>query len=65
MLRALKNEYIISPQLEKRVEDFFRHAALWNFTNVDLTQKDMNCVVQNVDFRHSLFTLTYYLENRI
>lgn len=30
MLRALKNEYIISPQLEKRVEDFFRHAALWN-----------------------------------
>ena len=39
--------------------------AIWNFTNVDLTPKDMNCVVQNVDFRNSLFTLTYYLENRI
>lgn len=39
--------------------------AIWNFTNVDLTQKNMNCVVQNVDFRNSLFTLTYYLENRI
>lgn len=39
--------------------------AIWNFTNVDLTQKDMHCVVQNVDFRNSLFTLTYYLENRI
>lgn len=37
--------------------------AIWNFTNVDLTQKDMNCVVQNVDFRNSLFTLTYYLES--
>lgn len=38
--------------------------AIWNFTNVDLTQKDMHCVVQNVDFRNSLFTLTYYLENK-
>lgn len=39
--------------------------AIWNFTNMDLMQKDMHCVVQNVDFRNSLFTLTYYLENRI
>lgn len=38
--------------------------AIWNFTNVDLTSKDMNCVVQNVDFLNSLFTLTYYLENK-
>lgn len=37
--------------------------AIWNFTSVDLNRNDMNCIVQNVDFRNSLFTLTYYLEN--
>ena len=39
--------------------------AIWNFTNADLTQAAPNCVIENVDFRNSLFTLTYYLENRI
>ena len=41
------------------------HERMVSANTVDLTQKDMHCVVQNVDLRNSLFMLTYYLENRM
>ena len=50
MLRALKNEYIISPQLEKRVEDFLygiNDRDLYRRTNRakgDLDFESVTCV---------------------
>ena len=37
--------------------------GFWNFTNVELEQKDPGIVVENIHFADSLLTLSYRLMN--
>jgi len=39
-------------------------SAMWNFTNVELRLNQTDVLVQNVNLLESLFTLTYFLEER-
>ena len=38
--------------------------AIWNFTNVELTEPNSNILVENVHFSDSLLSLSYYLSER-
>lgn len=38
--------------------------AIWNFTNVELTEPDSNVLVENVHFSDSLLSLSYYISER-
>ena len=38
--------------------------AIWNFTNVELTEPNSNTIVENVHFSDSLLSLSYYVAER-
>ncbi len=38
--------------------------AIWNFTNVELTQPDSSILVENVHFSDSLLSLSYFISER-
>ena len=38
--------------------------AIWNFTNVELTEPNSNTIVENVHFSDSLLSLSYYVSER-
>lgn len=38
--------------------------GIWNFTNVELTQKAKNVIVENLHFTDSLLVLSYYLSEK-
>ncbi len=38
--------------------------AIWNFTNVELTEPNSSTIVENVHFSDSLLTLSYYVSER-
>ena len=39
--------------------------AIWNFTNVELTEPNSNTIVENIHFSDSLLSLSYYVSERI
>lgn len=39
--------------------------AIWNFTNVELTEPNSSTIVENVHFSDSLLSLSYYVSERI
>ncbi len=39
--------------------------AIWNFTNVELTEPNSSVIVENVHFSDSLLSLSYYVAERI
>ena len=39
--------------------------AIWNFTNVELTEPNSSTIVENVHFSDSLLSLSYYISERI
>ena len=39
--------------------------AIWNFTNVELTEPNSGTIVENVHFSDSLLSLSYYVSERI
>ena len=39
--------------------------AIWNFTNVELTEPNSSVIVENVHFSDSLLSLSYYVGERI
>ncbi|MBR5093971.1 MAG: redox-sensing transcriptional repressor Rex [Oscillospiraceae bacterium] len=39
--------------------------AIWNFTNVELTQPDSPVIVENIHFSDSLLALSYFVADRI
>ena len=38
--------------------------AIWNFTNVDLTEPNSSTIVENIHFSDSLLSLGYYVAER-
>ena len=38
--------------------------AIWNFTNVELTEPNSNIIVENIHFSDSLLSLSYYVAER-
>ena len=38
--------------------------AIWNFTNVELTEPDSSTIVENIHFSDSLLSLSYYVSER-
>ena len=38
--------------------------AIWNFTNVELTDPDSNTIIENMHFSDSLLTLSYFVAER-
>jgi len=38
--------------------------AIWNFTNVELTEPNSRTIVENVHFSDSLLSLSYYVAER-
>ena len=38
--------------------------AIWNFTNVELTEPNSSIIVENIHFSDSLLSLSYYLSER-
>ena len=38
--------------------------AIWNFTNVELTEPNSSTIVENVHFSDSLLALSYYVSER-
>ena len=38
--------------------------AIWNFTNVELTEPGSSTIVENVHFSDSLLSLSYYVAER-
>ncbi len=38
--------------------------AIWNFTNVELTEPNSNTIVENIHFSDSLLSLSYYVAER-
>ena len=38
--------------------------AIWNFTNVELTEPNSSTIVENVHFSDSLLSLSYYVAER-
>ena len=38
--------------------------AIWNFTNIELTEPNSNTIVENVHFSDSLLSLSYYVSER-
>ena len=39
--------------------------AIWNFTNVELTEPNSSTIVENIHFSDSLLSLSYYVSERI
>jgi len=39
--------------------------AIWNFTNVELTEPNSSIIVENIHFSDSLLSLSYYVSERI
>ena len=39
--------------------------AIWNFTNIELTEPDSKTLVENVHFSDSLLSLSYYISERM
>ena len=39
--------------------------AIWNFTNVELTEPNSSTIVENVHFSDSLLSLSYFVSERI
>ena len=38
--------------------------AIWNFTNVELTEPNSSTIVENVHFSDSLLSLSYFISER-
>ena len=38
--------------------------AIWNFTNVELTEPNSSTIVENVHFSDSLLSLSYFVSER-
>ena len=38
--------------------------AIWNFTNIELTEPNSSTIVENVHFSDSLLSLSYYVAER-
>ena len=38
--------------------------AIWNFTNVELTEPNSSTIVENIHFSDSLLSLSYYVSER-
>ncbi len=38
--------------------------AIWNFTNIELTEPNSNTIVENIHFSDSLLSLSYYVAER-
>ena len=38
--------------------------AIWNFTNVELTEPNSSTIVENIHFSDSLLSLSYYVAER-
>ena len=38
--------------------------AIWNFTNVELTEPNSSILVENIHFSDSLLSLSYYISER-
>ena len=38
--------------------------AIWNFTNVELTEPNSDTIVENIHFSDSLLSLSYYVSER-
>lgn len=39
--------------------------AIWNFTNVELTEPNSPTIVENIHFSDSLLSLSYYVSERL
>ncbi len=39
--------------------------AIWNFTNVELTEPNSRTIVENIHFSDSLLALSYYVAERM